>query len=103
MRRRLIRITLILLLFPPLLAAVAGWLGAPGFLHPIRRELTPDLIREADSSFAVTGAHREDFDIRASDGVLLRGWKVRPPRPNGNWVLLFHGVADNRAISAESA
>jgi len=96
MRRRLIRIALILLLFPPLLAAVAGWLGVPGFLHPIRRELTPDLIHESDASFAVTGSNREDFDVRGPDGVLLRGWKVRPPNPNGSWVLLFHGVADNR-------
>jgi alpha-beta hydrolase superfamily lysophospholipase len=96
MRRRLIRITLILLLFPPLLAAVAGWLVAPGFLTPIRRELTPDLVREADASFAVTHSFRQDFDVRASDGALLRGWKVTPPNPNGSWVLLFHGVADNR-------
>src|ERR1700682_4788031 len=28
--------------------------------------------------------------------VPLRGWKVRPKNPNGSWVLLFHGVADNR-------
>jgi alpha-beta hydrolase superfamily lysophospholipase len=96
MRRRLIRIALILLLMPPLLAAVAGWLSAPVFLHPIRRELTPDLIREADVSFAVTGSTREDCDVRAPDGTLLRGWKVRPKNPNGSWVLLFHGVADNR-------
>jgi alpha-beta hydrolase superfamily lysophospholipase len=96
MRRRLIRIALILLLFPPLLAAVAGWFAAPAFLHPLRRELTQDLIREADSSLAVTGATREDFDVRAPDGALLRGWKVRPKNPSGNWVLLFHGVADNR-------
>lgn len=96
MRRRLIRIALILLLFPPLLAAVAGWLAGPAFLHPIRRELTPDLIREADASFAVTGATREDFDVRAPDGALLRGWKVRPKNPIGSWVLVFHGVADNR-------
>jgi alpha-beta hydrolase superfamily lysophospholipase len=96
MRRRLIRIALILLLFPPLLAAIGGWLAAPGFLHPIRRELTLDLTREADASFAVTRSTREDFDVRAPDGSLLRGWKVRPPNPNGNWVLLFHGVADNR-------
>ena len=96
MRRLLIRIALILLLFPPLLAAVAGWLSGPAFLHPIRRELTPDLIREADASFAVTGATREDFVVRAPDGALLRGWKVRPKNPNGNWVFLFHGVADNR-------
>ena len=96
MRRRLIRIALILLLLPPLLAAVAGWFVAPWYLHPIRRELTPDLIREADASFAVTHSQREDFDVRAPDGVLLRGWKVIPPIPNGSWVLLFHGVADNR-------
>src|SRR6266851_2085658 len=96
MRRRLIRIALILLLFPPLLSAVAGWLAGPAFLHPIRRELTPDLIREAGASFAFTGTTREDFDVRAPDGALLRGWKVRPKNPNGSWVLLFHGVADNR-------
>src|SRR6267142_6977280 len=96
MRRRLIRIALNLLLFPPFLAALGGWLAGPAFLHPIRRELTPDLIREADASFAVSGGHREDFNVRAPDGALLRGWKVRPKNANGSWVLLFHGVADNR-------
>ncbi len=96
LRRRLIRILLILLLLPPILAGIAGWLVAPGFLHPIRRELTPDLIREADASFAHSGGHREDFNVRAADGILLRGWIVRPEHPDGNWVLLFHGVADNR-------
>jgi len=75
---------------------VGGWLAAPAFLHPVRRPLTPDLIREADASFAHAGAHREDFDVHASDGVLLRGWKVRAAQPNGSWVLAFHGVADNR-------
>ncbi|HKN75443.1 MAG TPA: CocE/NonD family hydrolase [Candidatus Acidoferrum sp.] len=96
MRRRLIRIALILLLLPSLLAGIAGWLVAPSFLHPFRRELTPDLVREADASFALSHSFREDFDVRAPDGILLHGWKVQPPNPNGNWVLLFHGVADNR-------
>ncbi|HEY2546547.1 MAG TPA: alpha/beta fold hydrolase [Candidatus Acidoferrum sp.] len=96
LRRRIIRILLILLLLPPILAGVAGWLVAPNFLHPIRRELTPDLIREADASFAHSDGHREDFNVRAPDGVMLRGWIVRPTNPNGNWVILFHGVADNR-------
>ena len=96
MRRRLIRIACILLFFPPLLAADAGWLVGPRYLHPLRRELTPDLIREADASFAVTGGQRQDFRVRAPDGVMLRGWLVRPKNPNGSWVLLFHGVADNR-------
>ena len=96
MRRRLIRVALILLLFPPLLAALAGWIVGPAYLHPIRRKLTPDLIREADASFAVSGGRREDFNVRAPDGAMLRGWKVSAPQPNGSWVLLFHGVADNR-------
>ena len=96
MRRRLIRIALILLLFPPLLAAVAGWLFGPSYLHPIRRELTADLIREADASFALTRSQRVDFNVTAPDGAKLRGWLVRPPSPNGSWVLLFHGQADNR-------
>jgi alpha-beta hydrolase superfamily lysophospholipase len=96
MPRRLLRILLILLLFPPLIATAMGWLVAPSFLHPVRRPLTPDLIREADASFADTHARREDFLVTAPDGAILRGWKVRPREPNGAWVLLFQGVADNR-------
>jgi len=103
MRRRLIRILSILLLFPPTLAAVGGWFFGPAFLHPIRRKLTPDLLQEADATFGQIHAHREDFDVRAPDGFLLRGWKVRPANPNGNWVLLFHGVADNRMGVLEHA
>jgi hypothetical protein len=94
--RRSVRILFILAFTPPVVAAGLGWLAGPSFLHPLRRELSPDLIKEADSAFAQIGTHREDFDVRVADGVLLRGWKVRAVRPNGNWVLVFHGVADNR-------
>src|SRR5215475_6506077 len=94
--RRLVRILLILLVFPPVLAACAGWIAGPGFLHPIRRELTPDMVRDAKNTFGPMGAQCDEFDIHASDGVLLRGWKVRPASPNRSWVLVFHGVADNR-------
>jgi alpha-beta hydrolase superfamily lysophospholipase len=93
---RSLRIVLILVFFPPLVAAVMGWIVAPNFLHPERRPLTPDLVREADVSFANIHAQREDFHVTAPDGALLRGWKVRPREPNGLWVLVFHGVADNR-------
>jgi uncharacterized protein len=96
MRRRLVRILLILLCFPPLLAGVAGWFAAPAFLRPTRRTLTPDLIGEADAAFTHVGGQREDFTVRVSDGAFLRGWKVRAAIPNGAWVLLFHGVGDNR-------
>jgi uncharacterized protein len=94
--RRLLWVLLILVLFPPLLAAGVGWLVGPWFLHPIRRELTPESIQEANAAFSRAGAHREDFDVRTSDGALLRGWKVRAAQPSGDWVLVFHGVGDNR-------
>jgi uncharacterized protein len=101
--RRLLHILLFLLLLLPLTAAVMGGLVAPAFLHPIRRALTPDLVREADASFAQTGSRHEDFQVTAPDGASLHGWKVRPPQPNGAWVLLFHGVADNRVgVSGQS-
>ncbi|MGB7846583.1 MAG: alpha/beta fold hydrolase [Candidatus Acidiferrum sp.] len=96
MRRRIIRVLLILLFAPSVVAMVLGWLVAPAFLHPVRRPLTTDLVRQADVSFAQIGVYRQPFDVRAPDGVLLHGWKVRAPQPNGSWVLLFHGVADNR-------
>jgi pimeloyl-ACP methyl ester carboxylesterase len=101
--RRTLRILLILLLFPALLSVVAGWMGAPGFLHPEKRALTPDMVRDADVTFAQIGAHREEFDVRAPDGAILRGWKVRAARPNGAWVLVLHGVADNRYGTEEHA
>src|SRR5258708_7259575 len=101
--RRLIRILLIILLFPPTLAAVGGWLAGPSFLHPIKRELTPELIRNADVTFEQIAVHRDSFDVRASDGVLLRGWKVHAAKPNGNWILVYHGVADNRMGILEHA
>lgn len=94
--RQALRIALLLILFPMLLSAVGGWFLAPAFLHPQRRLLTPDLIHQADLSFQSSGAHLEDFAVTARDGVTLRGWKVRPAHPNGNWILAFHGVADNR-------
>src|SRR3974390_2621266 len=101
--RRLLRVLLILLLFPPLAAAGLGGLVAPSFLHPTRRPLTADLIRQADVSFAQFETHREPFDVRAPDGVPLHGWNVRAAQPNGAWVLLFHGVADNRMGVIEPA
>src|SRR5579885_1298997 len=96
MRKRILGALGILVLLPPALAAIAGWLVAPAFLHPMRRPLPPELIRAAAQRFQSIGASREDFDVHAPDGVLLRGWKVRPLRPSGSWVLLFHGVADTR-------
>src|SRR5262249_62351072 len=80
----------------PPASADAGYLLSGGVLHPTRRPLTPELIVEADRILAGVGTTREDFDVRVQDGVLRRGWKVRPVGPNGDWVLLYHSVSDNR-------
>lgn len=67
-----------------------------GILHPARLPLAPARIAKADEAFARVHAQREDFEAVAQDGAHLRGWKVPAPQPNGVWVLLYHGVSDNR-------
>jgi len=101
--RRVVRILLYLVLFPAFLSIAGGWMGAAGFLHPEKRALTADMVRDALLTFKQIGAMPEDFDVRAADGTLLRGWKVRPAQPNGAWVVVLHGVADNRYGMEEHA
>jgi uncharacterized protein len=87
-------VMLTLLLMPA--PAFAGGLFASFILHPIRREIAAAQVADADRSFAQHDATREDLAITAPDGVILRGWKVRPAQPNGDWVLLLHGRSQNR-------
>ena len=91
-------------------SAFAGNWAASMSLHPARRPLSGDLIAQADKVFQRDRAERVPFDVRAQDGNLLRGWLVDSIEgslsesfshgANNNerrdWVLLFHGVADNR-------
>lgn len=67
-----------------------------GVLHPTRKPLTVEQVASADEMLKRVAARREGSDVRAGDGVLLRGWKAKPAMPNGDWVLLYHGVSDNR-------
>ncbi len=94
--RRTLQMVFASLLAASLLSGVVGWLVGPGTVHPPRRLLTAQQVSEADAAFQALDAVREDFEVRAGDGVVLRGWKVRPRSPNGDWVVLFHGVSDNR-------
>ena len=77
-------------------SAVAGEMLGRGVLHPIIRSLTPPSIQASEQVLHEVGAIPDDFAVRAPDGVMLHGWKVRPASANGDWVLLFHGVSDNR-------
>jgi fermentation-respiration switch protein FrsA (DUF1100 family) len=37
-----------------------------------------------------------DVQTTGADGAVLRGWYVRPPHPNGEAVILLHGITGNR-------
>jgi alpha-beta hydrolase superfamily lysophospholipase len=95
--RRAIYVGITVLVVAPFLAALAGSAIGRGILRPQRLPLNGERMEWANRMLRNTGATKEDFEVRASDGIVLRGWKVRPPAPNGSWVLLYHGIADNRA------
>jgi uncharacterized protein len=77
-------------------SCLAGFVMGTMYLHPFRKAMTPARLEQVDEAFARIGAVREGLELPAPDGVKLRGWKVRPCSPNGDWVLLFHGVGDSR-------
>jgi uncharacterized protein len=79
-----------------LTSAIVGELMGQGVLHPMLRPLTSDSIQTSEAALHKSGANLEDILVTAPDGVLLRGWKVSPSKPNSDWVILFHGVSDNR-------
>jgi fermentation-respiration switch protein FrsA (DUF1100 family) len=85
---------LAMLLLLPILAARVGRALGPGLLHP--QNMNPMRVEQTEEMLKRVGATKEDFLVLASDGVELHGWKVYSRAPNGNWMLLFHGVSDNR-------
>lgn len=84
----------LLILLLSALSAIAGPSLGHAVLHP--QNLNPKREAETAAMLRRTGATKEDFVVRAPDGTELRGWKVRPASPTGDWLLLFHGVSDNR-------
>ena len=78
----------------PVLAGLAGVVIGPSLVHPAN--LNPMRFEAANEMLRRTGAVREDFAVRASDGAELRGWKIRARGSRGDWVILLHGVSDNR-------
>ena len=75
---------------------VGGIYLADGTLHPARRPLTEDELAEVRQSAHALGAELEDVSITTADGVVLRGWTLRPHQGNGDAVILLHGLGDNR-------
>lgn len=77
-------------------SAFVGEIVGSGVLHPARKRLSNADVARAQVVFTRDGVSPEELDVRASDGVEVRGWKVRAAIPNGDWIMLFHGQSDNR-------
>jgi pimeloyl-ACP methyl ester carboxylesterase len=92
--RWLVCIVIALLLLVPVGAGLIDQAIGAGILHPMR--LNPERLPQTMEMLRRSRAAKEDFDVRAPDNVQLRGWKIRPLLPNTDWVLLFHGVSDDR-------
>lgn len=75
---------------------VAGVYLADGTLHPPRLTLSEQETSSFRQSVSELHAQLRDVSITASDGSKLQGWIVRAMHPNGDAVLVLHGLADNR-------
>ena len=65
-------------------------------LHPGRDPEAQELSALARTIAVRHHAELADAQVNARDGVLLRGWFIRPAASNGNAVILLHGMGDNR-------
>ncbi len=78
------------------LCTMGGIYLADGTLHPVRRPLTENEASEFRQSAHTIDAESTDASITTPDGAVLRGSIVHPHRPNGDAILLLHGLGDNR-------
>jgi uncharacterized protein len=95
-RRRVLLCALVLLLGYALLCGAGGAFVAEAALHPGRQTLL-----ESDRQRAEVMAQRHDsllidVTVAAVDGSTLRGWVLRPRQSNHDFVMLLHGLSDNR-------
>ena len=94
---KLIRVAVYVAVSLGALAALAGIFLAEAALHPARRPLLPENQLEATKLAQRYHSDLTDVQVLASDGAVLRAWHFRPRDGNGNSVILFHGISDNRA------
>ena len=95
MLRRTIQTVAALFALYLLLSVAAGIYLAEAAIH-VRRKAVTQRSEYASMVGAYSRSGVEDAAIHAPDGVLLKGWYVRPNDWNHEAVVLLHGVADNR-------
>jgi len=78
------------------LIGAAGILLCDGALHPMRRPLTSSDQAQGREMAERHHATLQDASISSGDKVTLHAWLLTPRNPNGNAVILLHGLSDNR-------
>jgi pimeloyl-ACP methyl ester carboxylesterase len=78
------------------LCTIGGVYLADGTLHPARRPLTEEEVAAVRDSTRALDADVADASIITPDHATLRAWIIHPHHPNGDAVLLLHGLGDNR-------
>jgi hypothetical protein len=95
--RSVIRLALIFVVGLYIIGSIAGgiclgWIA----VHPPRRPITLNEQEKAEESSRQQNQNFRIVEMQTPDGIALRAWFITPPRPNGNAVILLHGVSDNR-------
>src|SRR5260370_2886643 len=76
---------------------ILGGIGRGGTaLPPPRHSVTASEERNARAAAQGDKVEFRDVELTSPDGALLSAWFMRPPEPNGDAVILLHGVSDNR-------
>jgi len=65
-------------------------------LHPNRQPFPVDAEQSIKQDAEKLQCDLKDVEIVAADRAVLRGWFIQPSHGNGNAVIVFHGVGDNR-------
>jgi uncharacterized protein len=78
------------------ISVVGGIYLADGTLHPGRRPLAAEDVARFRDAVLREGATMTDVSMTTRDGVLLKGWLLRPLQANADAALVLHGLADNR-------
>jgi fermentation-respiration switch protein FrsA (DUF1100 family) len=90
--RRLLLALITYLIF----CSVSGVFLADEALHPARRPLTDEDLLTARNTFHTLAVDLTNVSITVPDGTTLAGWILKPQDPNGNAVIVLHGLGDNR-------
>jgi hypothetical protein len=96
LRRVLVYVSAVTAVWLAVCVAV-GIFAAEMALHPGRNVAGAKSEALAQAIAASRQAKLTDVSVVARDGVILRGWSIRPVQANADAVILLHGHTDNRA------